>query len=424
MLDIQLIRSNPDDVKKRLRAKRVDESLVDGILNLDKRRREIQSKSDEMKKTRNERSKEIGNLVKQGQDASALKEETRLLGERIKDLDVDLKNIEEEQHQLLLTIPNMPHESVPVGESEESNAVVGEWGQKPNFHFEPKPHWEIGEKLDILDLPRATKIAGSGFPLLKGSLARLERTLISWMLDLHSREHGYVETAPPYLVNRKSMTGTGQLPKMEDDMYLCQVDDLFLIPTAEVPVTNIHADEILNGAQLPVYYVAYTPCFRREAGSHGKETRGLTRVHQFSKVELVKLVKPETSYNELETLLKNAEEVLRRLGLHYRVVALCSGDLSFSAAKCYDIEVWAPGMQKYLEVSSCSNFEDFQARRAGLKFRREAGAKPEFVHTLNGSGVALPRLMIALLETYQQPDGTVKIPDAIRGIFGADVLKN
>ena len=424
MLDIQLIRSNPDDVKKRLRAKRVDESLVDGILNLDKRRREIQSKSDEMKKTRNERSKEIGNLVKQGQDASALKEETRLLGERIKDLDVDLKNIEEEQHQLLLTIPNMPHESVPVGESEESNAVVGEWGQKPNFHFEPKPHWEIGEKLDILDLPRATKIAGSGFPLLKGSLARLERTLISWMLDLHSREHGYVETAPPYLVNRKSMTGTGQLPKMEEDMYLCQVDDLFLIPTAEVPVTNIHADEILNGAQLPVYYVAYTPCFRREAGSHGKETRGLTRVHQFSKVELVKLVKPETSYNELETLLKNAEEVLRRLGLHYRVVALCSGDLSFSAAKCYDIEVWAPGMQKYLEVSSCSNFEDFQARRAGLKFRREAGAKPEFVHTLNGSGVALPRLMIALLETYQQPDGTVKIPDAIRGIFGADVLKN
>ena len=424
MLDIQLIRSNPDDVKKRLRAKRVDESLVDGILNLDKRRREIQSKSDEMKKTRNERSKEIGNLVKQGQDASALKEETRLLGERIKDLDVDLKNIEEEQHQLLLTIPNMPHESVPVGESEESNAVVGEWGEKPNFHFEPKPHWEIGEKLDILDLPRATKIAGSGFPLLKGSLARLERTLISWMLDLHSREHGYVETAPPYLVNRKSMTGTGQLPKMEDDMYLCQVDDLFLIPTAEVPVTNIHADEILNGAQLPVYYVAYTPCFRREAGSHGKETRGLTRVHQFSKVELVKLVKPETSYNELETLLKNAEEVLRRLGLHYRVVALCSGDLSFSAAKCYDIEVWAPGMQKYLEVSSCSNFEDFQARRAGLKFRREAGAKPEFVHTLNGSGVALPRLMIALLETYQQPDGTVKIPDAIRGIFGADVLKN
>ncbi|HQH11896.1 MAG TPA: serine--tRNA ligase, partial [Candidatus Sumerlaeota bacterium] len=227
-----------------------------------------------------------------------------------------------------------------------------------------------------------------------------------------------------YLVNRKSMTGTGQLPKMEEDMYLCQVDDLFLIPTAEVPVTNIHADEILNGAQLPVYYVAYTPCFRREAGSHGKETRGLTRVHQFSKVELVKLVKPETSYNELETLLKNAEEVLRRLGLHYRVVALCSGDLSFSAAKCYDIEVWAPGMQKYLEVSSCSNFEDFQARRAGLKFRREAGAKPEFVHTLNGSGVALPRLMIALLETYQQPDGTVKIPDAIRGIFGADVLKN
>ncbi|HRR30499.1 MAG TPA: serine--tRNA ligase [Candidatus Sumerlaeia bacterium] len=424
MLDIQLIRSNPDDVKKRLRAKRVDESLVDGILNLDKRRREIQSKSDEMKKTRNERSKEIGNLVKQGQDASALKEETRLLGERIKDLDVDLKNIEEEQHQLLLTIPNMPHESVPVGESEESNAVVGEWGEKPNFHFEPKPHWEIGEKLDILDLPRATKIAGSGFPLLKGSLARLERTLISWMLDLHSREHGYVETAPPYLVNRKSMTGTGQLPKMEEDMYLCQVDDLFLIPTAEVPVTNIHADEILNGAQLPVYYVAYTPCFRREAGSHGKETRGLTRVHQFSKVELVKLVKPETSYNELETLLKNAEEVLRRLGLHYRVVALCSGDLSFSAAKCYDIEVWAPGMQKYLEVSSCSNFEDFQARRAGLKFRREAGAKPEFVHTLNGSGVALPRLMIALLETYQQPDGTVKIPDAIRGIFGADVLKN
>lgn len=423
MLDIQIIRSNPDDVKKRLRTKRVDEALVDGVLNLDKRRREIQSKSDEMKKTRNERSKEIGNLMKQGQDASALKEETRLLGERIKDLDAELKNIEEEQSQLILTIPNMPHESVPIGESEESNTVVGEWGQKPNFDFEPKPHWEIGEKLDVLDLPRATKITGSGFPLLKGGLARLERVLIAWMLDLHTREHGYVEVAPPYLVNRKTMTGTGQLPKMEEDMYLCQVDDLFLIPTAEVPVTNIHADEIMNAAQLPVYYVAYTPCFRREAGSHGKETRGLTRVHQFSKVELVKMVKPETSYNEHETLLKNAEEVLRRLGLHYRVIALCTGDLSFSAAKCYDIEVWAPGMNKYLEVSSCSNFEDFQARRAGLKFRREAGAKPEFVHTLNGSGVALPRLMIALLETYQQADGTVKIPEAIRPLFGADILK-
>jgi len=423
MLDIQLIRSDPEKVKQRLRMKGDFDSLVDDVLSLDRRRREIQGRADEMKKRRNESSRKIGDLVKRGEDATPLKEEMRRLGEEIKSLDGELKSLEDEQGKILLAIPNVPHDSVHFGKGGEDNVFVREWGEKPAFDFSPKPHWEIGEHLDMLDFQRAAKISGSNFPLLKGALARLERVLIAWMLDLHTREHGYVEIAPPYLVNRRAMTGTGQLPKMEEDMYRCDVDDLFLIPTSEVPIANIHAGEILNAAQLPLYYASSTPCFRREAGAYGKETRGLARVHQFNKVELVKMVLPETSYDELERLLHDAEVVLQRLGLHYRIVALCSGDLSVAAAKCYDIEVWAPGMQRYLEVSSCSNCEDYQARRAGIRFRREAGAKSELVHTLNGSGVALPRLMIALLETYQRPDGNVCIPEVIRPWFGEDVLK-
>ncbi|HPB31386.1 MAG TPA: serine--tRNA ligase [Candidatus Sumerlaeota bacterium] len=422
MLDIQIIRNQTENVVKSLAAKGVPEQAVLDILDLDQKRRERQSECDTMKKDRNERSREIGERVKKGEDVSAVKEEMRRLSDRIKVLDEELREIEERQQALLLMVPNMPHSGVPVGKSETDNLVSGEWGTKPSFDFEPGPHWEIGEKLGVLDLPRATRISGAGFTMLRAGLAKLERALISWMIDVHVKEHGYTEIAPPYLVNRATMTGTGQLPKMEEDMYRCDMDDLFLIPTAEVPVTNIHSGEILGGALLPVYYVAQTPCFRREAGSYGKDTRGMTRVHQFMKVELVKFVLPETSYDELERLRRNAEEILRRLGLHYRVVQLCTGDLSFSAAKCYDLEVWAPGMQKYLEVSSCSNFEDFQARRAGIRFRREEGAKTEFVHTLNGSGLALPRTMIALLETYQTADGNVVIPEALRPWYGADRL--
>jgi len=423
MIDLHLVRTDTDSVKQRLKTKGVSSDVIDQLLDMDKRRRELQSNADTMKKLRNERSKEIGVMIKKGEDAASLKEETRDLSDKIKSIDEDLKSLEDEQQKLLLMIPNPPHQSVVVGTSDEDNPIVSEWGEKPSFDFTPKPHWEIGESLDILDFPRATRIAGANFPLLKAGLARLERTLISWMIDLHVREHGYVEVAPPYLVNRAAMTGTGQLPKLEEDMYRCDADDLFLIPTAEVPVTNIHAGEILNAVQLPIYYVCYTPCFRREAGSYGKETRGLTRVHQFSKVEMVKTVVPEKSYEELESLRRNAEEVLRRLGLHYRVMELCTGALSFGAAKCYDLEVWAPGMGKYLEVSSCSNFEDFQARRMGLRFRRESGAKTEWPHTLNGSGLALPRTMIALLETYQKQDGTISIPEVLRPYFGSDVLK-
>jgi len=423
MLDIHTVRAEPEKIRQGLESKGVTGDPVEELLDLDRRRRDLQSRSDQMKKERNERSRNIGEIIKAGGDAVGLKEEMRRLSEEIKSVDLELKTLETSQQELLLATPNIPHESVPVGGGEQDNVIVEQWGEKPSFDFEPRPHWEIGEELGLLDFPRATKISGANFPLLKGSLARLERSLISWMIDFHTRENGYLEIAPPYLVNRNTMTGTGQLPKMEEDMYLCQVDDLFLIPTAEVPVTNLHSGEILNAVQLPLFFVAQTPCFRREAGSYGKETRGLTRVHQFNKVELVKLVIPETSYEELEKLRSNAEEILRKLGLHYRVLELCTGDLSFAAAKCYDLEVWAPGMQRYLEVSSCSNFEDFQARRMGIRFRRESGSKAELVHTLNGSGLALPRTLIAILETCQRPDGTVEIPEVLRPWYGADILE-
>lgn len=384
---------------------------------MDTQRRSLIHACEQLKSKRNEKSKEVSELKKRGQDASGIIEETKKIGDDIKSFEEKLKELEPQITNLLLRIPNIPAADVPIGKDENDNVVVKTWGQRKTFDFSPLPHWELGRILNILDLERSSKISGSGFILLKGPGAKLERALFCFMLDTHTREHGYTELFPPFLVNRTSMTGTGQLPKLEEDMYRTAIDDLFLVPTAEVPVTNIHRDEILSYKDLPIYYTAYTPCFRREAGSYGKDTRGIIRVHQFNKVELVKIVKPEASYNEIESLLGNAERILQLLGLEYRVAKLCTGDMSFAAAKCYDIEVWAPGTGKFLEVSSCSNFEDFQARRMNIRFRDEDG-KLRFVHTLNGSGLALPRTVIALLETYQQKDGTVIIPDILKPYMG------
>ncbi|MEP9412468.1 MAG: serine--tRNA ligase [Candidatus Brocadia sp.] len=417
MLDINLIRNNPDRVKQAIVHKHENAASVDQILELDKQRRSLLHACEQLKSKRNEKSKEVSELKKKGQDASGVIEETKKIGDEIKSIEEKLKELEPQINNLLLRIPNIPAADVPVGKDEHDNVVVKTWGHRKMFDFTPLPHWELGRILNILDLERSSKISGSGFILLKGPGARLERALFCFMLDIHTREHGYTELFPPFLVNRASMTGTGQLPKLEEDMYRTAVDDLFLVPTAEVPVTNIHRDEILSYKDLPIYYTAYTPCFRREAGSYGKDTRGIIRVHQFNKVELVKVVKPETSYNELESLLCNAERILQLLGLEYRVTKLCTGDMSFAAAKCYDIEVWAPGLNKFLEVSSCSNFEDFQARRINIRFRDEDG-KLRFVHTLNGSGLALPRTVIAILETYQQKDGSVIIPDVLHPYMG------
>lgn len=421
MLDLKFIRENSELVKAGAQKKQVSVDL-EQILTLDARRRKLVSESDSLKQHRNEASKQIGQRMKAGEDPARLREEVRALGDKIKSYDDELRHIDTTLQSLLLTVPNLPHPTVPMGTSEADNRFVREWGVKPRFDFTARPHWEIGEQLGIVDFQRASKISGSNFIMFKGIGARLERALINFMLDLHVNEHGYTEVWPPFMVNRKSMIGTGQLPKLEDDMYLVEQEDLFLNPTAEVPVTNLHQDEVLNGFDLPIYYVAYTACFRREAGSYGKETRGLTRIHQFDKVEMVKFVTPESSYEELEKLLANAEDVLQRLGIPYRVLELCSADLSFAASKCYDIEAWAPGMNKYLEVSSCSNFEDFQARRASIRFRPQAGAKPEYVHTLNASGVALPRTVIALLENYQQADGTVRVPEVLHPYLHTDVI--
>ncbi len=421
MLDIRLIRENPQYVRERVTLKNVEVD-VDLILRVDSRRREVLTQCDELKKERNCLSAEIGKRLKAGEDAEALKQRVRQLGDEIKALDEEAEDLEKELQNLLLRVPNLPHESVPVGKDETENRVVREWGQKPVFDFNPLPHWELGEKLGIIDFARGAKLSGSGFPVYAGLGAKLQRVLIQFMLDYHVAHHGYREVYPPFVVTRETMTGTGQLPKFEEDLYRIDSDDLFLIPTAEVPVTNLHRDEILSDPQLPLYYVAYTPCFRREAGSYGKETRGITRVHQFDKVEMVKLVRPEDSFEELEKLVRDAEEILQALGLHYRVVEICTGDLGFSNCKQYDLEVWAPGMGRYLEVSSCSNFTDFQARRANIRFRREPKAKPEFVHTLNGSGLALPRTMIAILENYQTAEGSVRIPEAIRDRMEIDLI--
>jgi len=413
MLDLKFVRENADLVKEA--AEKKNEKIDLGqILDLDKKRRSVISETERLKHEKNVSSEKIAKMKKEGKDAEEEITEMREISRRISGLDQKLRDLEQEIDGFLLGIPNLPHPSVPVGFDESCNVVMRSWGQIPQFDFEPRPHWELGEILGILDLPRASKVAGSGFLMLKGLGARLERALINFMLDLHTKKHGYKEIWPPFLSNRPAMTGTGQLPKLEEDMYLLDKDDLFLIPTAEVPVTNIHREEILNGDDLPLYYCAYTPCFRREAGAYGKDTRGMIRVHQFDKVELVKFVKPETSYQELENLTRDAEEVLQLLGLPYRVRTLCTGDLSFAASKCYDIEVWACGVNTYLEASSCSNYEDFQARRMGTRYREKASSKPQFIHTLNGSGVALPRTVIALLENYQTKKGTVIIPEALR----------
>jgi seryl-tRNA synthetase len=345
------------------------------------------------------------------------------VGERIKALDDELKQVEEQLYQLQIRIPNLPHESVPVGKSAEDNVVVATRGEIPAFEFAPKTHWELNDQLKLIDFAGGAKVAGTFFVNFKGKGAKLARGLINFMLDLHIEKHGYTEVMPPIVVNRQAMFGTGQIPKLEEDMYRVEADDLFLIPTAEVPVTNLLANETLRGEDLPIYYTAYTPCFRREAGAYGKDTKGLMRLHQFDKVEMVKFTKPETSYEEHEKLLHNAEEVLQLLGLPYRVLLLCSGDMSFAAAKCYDLEVWAPGVKKWLEVSSCSNFEDFQARRANIRYRPEGGGKLEYVHTLNASGLALPRTIIAIMENYQTDEGTVIVPEALRKYVGCEILK-
>ena len=416
MLDIKFIRENTELVKRGLAAKNVQAPL-DELLARDKSRRENLIALDDLRNKQNSANDEISKLLKEKQNPKEKIEAMKGIAQQIGKLEPLVKESEEKMERILLCIPNLPHASVPVGKP-EMNKEIRRWGTPRAFDFKPKTHWEIAEHLDIIDFKRAAKITGSNFILYKKDGARLERALINFMLDLHTREHGYAEIFPPFLVNRASMTGTGQLPKMEEDMYKINEEDLFLIPTAEVPVTNIHRDEVLQEEQLPVYYTAYTACFRREAGSYGKDTRGLIRVHQFDKVELVKFVKPETSYAELEKLVGNAEKVLQLLELPYRVIMLASGDLSFAAAKCYDLEAFACGVDKWLEVSSCSNFEDFQARRANIRFKGKEQKKPAFVHTLNGSGIALARAVVAILENYQTPDGEVEIPKILQPYMG------
>ena len=416
MLDIKFIRENPDQVRQALAMKGGDVEL-DALLALDAERRAHVTEVEGLRHRRNENSEAVRKARKRGEDASALIEETRAIGARIKELEQSAGEDLTRFQEMMMYVPNVTAEDVPQVEDESGNTVVRTWGDVRTFAFEPKAHWDIGVDLGMLDFERGAKLSGSGFVLYTGWGARLERALWNYMLDLHTTEHGFKEVFPPFLVNRRAMTGTGQLPKFEEDMYKCDADDLFLVPTAEVPITNIHQDEILPEGMLPLYYTAYTACFRREAGAAGKDTRGMIRVHQFDKVEMVKFVAPATSYDELETLLAAAEVVLQRLELPYRVVLLAAADTSFAAAKCYDIELHAPGCDRWLEVSSCSNFEAFQARRINVRYR-DAEGKVHFVHTLNGSGVALPRLVIALLENYQEADGSVTIPKALRPYLG------
>lgn len=420
MLDIKVIREREVEVRRALEQRGTGVQL-DEILSLDQRRRDLLSETERLKAERNTASKEIGQKKKSGQDAAAEQQAVREIGDRIKALDDELRTVQETLQTKLLYVPNIPHASVPFGKDSSENRYPRSWGEPRTFDFQPRPHWDIGADLNLFDFERATRMTGAGFPLLRGQGARLQRALIQFMLDVHTREHGYEEILPPFVCNPDAMTGTGQLPKMAEDMYYVGLDNLYLIPTAEVPVTNLYREEIIQQA-LPIYHTAYTPCFRREAGAAGRETRGLNRVHQFDKVELVKFVVPETSYDELEKLLHDAEDILQRLELPYRICELCTGDLSFAAAKCYDIELWAPGQNVWLEVSSCSCFEDFQARRAGIRYRDENG-KVRFVHTLNGSGVALPRLMVAILENGQQQDGSVILPAALKPyLHGCDRL--
>ena len=423
MLDLKFVRDNPDTVRTMLKQRKMDAPL-DRLIHADCKWRELTGEAESIRSYQNTVSKEIARLKKTRQDASEQIAEMKRVSQQVKELHDSAQVHKNEVDEILINIPNIPHFTTPLGGSEADNTEVKRWGNLPTFDFKPKPHWELAEALDIIDFRRGAKVAGSNFVLFKGLGAKLERALINFMLDLHVSEHGYTEVSPPFVANRPTMTGTGQLPKFEDDMYRCDRDethesgDLFLIPTAEVPVTNVFAGEILEGENLPINFTAYTPCFRREAGSYGRDTRGLVRVHQFDKVEMVKFTLPETSYDEHERLLANAEDVVQALELPYRVVTLCTADLGFAAAKCYDIEVWAAAEERYLEISSCSNFADFQARRANIRFRREPGAKPEFVHTLNASGLALPRVVIAILENYQQADGSIRIPEVLKPYMG------
>lgn len=416
MLDLKFVRENPEKVREAMELKG-EWADLDQLMELDRERRDLLQKVEDLRQLRNRVSKEIGRAGA-GAEMAQKKEEMRRVSEEIKTLEQQLRDIDSGMEQILLCIPNLPDPAVPPGKDEEDNVEVRTWGTPPSFAFSPRPHWEIGEMLDILDFPRAGKITGTRFALYRGAGARLERALISFMLDLHTMQHGYREIFPPFLVNTASMTGTGQLPKFAEDAFRVEGTDYYLIPTAEVPVTNLHRDEILDGDELPLYYVAYSACFRAEAGAHGRDTRGLIRQHQFNKVELVKFVKPEESMEELEKLVADAEKVLQLLGLPYRVVLICSGDLGFSAAKKYDLEVWMPAADRYREVSSCSNFLDFQARRAGIRYRPAPGQKTSFVHTLNGSGLAIGRTVAAILENFQQEDGSVLIPEVLRPYMG------
>lgn len=417
MLDIKLIRSNPDILKKVV-IKSKGKLDIDGFLSLDEKRRDLLFKVEQLKNKQNTDSKLIPQYKKEGKDVSSLMQEMKELSEKIKEMDLQVKDIDIELENIMLTIPNIPSEMVPTGESDADNVEVRRWGEPRKFGFEPKAHWDIGEALDILDFSTAGKVTGTRFTFYKGAGARLERALINFMLDMHIDKHGYTEVFPPFMVHRNSMIGTGQLPKFEEDAFKVAGTEYFLIPTAEVPVTNMYREQILDANSLPIKHAAYSACFRAEAGSAGRDTRGLIRQHQFNKVELVKFTTPETSYEELEKLTNDAEDILKALGLPYRVVKLCEGDLGFSSAMTYDLEVWMPSYNRYVEISSCSNFESFQARRAGIKFRRGPKDKPEYVHTLNGSGVAVGRTTACILETYQQEDGSVIIPEPLRKYMG------
>ncbi len=419
MLDPKFVREHLEDVERALK-NRGQEISLDEFRRREAERRQLLTRLEEWRHTRNTLSKEVGVLIKAGKRdaAQSLKDQVAAVNYDIKCLEDQAEAQDSWVQDFLLNLPNMPHVSVPIGASSDDNPVVHTWGEAPRFDFNPKAHWDIGEKLGILDFERAAKITGARFALLKGAGALLERALINFMLDLHTKKHGYTEVLPPFMTNEDSLRGTGQLPKFKEDLFKLEGWNYFLVPTAEVPVTNIHRDEILKHADLPLYYTAYTPCFRSEAGSHGKDVRGLIRQHQFNKVELVKFTLPEHSYEELERLRQDAEEVLQELGLHYRVVVLCTGDMGFAAAKTYDLEVWLPGQDLYREISSCSNFEDYQARRAGIRFRRTGAKGTELVHTLNGSGLAVGRTLVAILENYQQADGSVVIPSVLRAYMG------
>ncbi len=425
MLDLKRIRNNPEEIKNGLlgRSSNFDISIIDEIIKLDERRRAILVEVENLKSKRNSVSAEIPKLKKDGKDVTLIMTEMKKLGEDIKEFDNELFQIDGNIKNFILRIPNIPNSNVPDGKSDEDNVEIRKWNEPRNFNFEPKAHWDLGTNLNIFDFERASKVTGARFTIYKGLGARLERAIINYFLNTHVDVAGYTEILPPYMVNRDSMTGTGQLPKFEDDAFKVTNNDYFLIPTAEVPVTNMHRDETLEGNKLPIKYVAYSACFRAEAGSAGRDTRGLIRQHQFNKVELVKFTKPEDSYDELEKLTNDAERVLQGLGLPYRVVRLCKGDLGFSSATTYDIEVWMPSYNRYVEISSCSNFEDFQATRANIKYKEDPKSKPKFVHTLNGSGVAIGRTVAAILENYQNEDGTITVPEALRPFIGCEFIK-